>query len=175
MNEGNACLANYVTTHTILRDKRYFIDLTLLDANVSTISCIAKLIEGSERANIMIPNGTRFHINDALYFSKSTRNLLSFKDIRKNGYYIKIMNEGNIECLYITSIVYGKKLIMEKISSYSSGLYHTNIKPIKSYVVVNQKFKDPKIFVHWHDRLGHQRSSMMWRIIEHSYGHPLKN
>ena len=43
----------------------------------------------------MLPNGTRFHINDALYYSKSTRNLLSFKDIRKNGYHIKTMNEGN--------------------------------------------------------------------------------
>ena len=52
------------------------------------------------------------------------------------------MNEGNIECLYITSIVYGKKLIMEKLSAFSSRLYHTNIKPIELYVVVNQKFND---------------------------------
>ena len=59
------------------------------------------------------------------------------------------MNEGSKECLYITSIVYGKKLIMEKLSTFSSIL--------------------------WHDKLGHPRSSMMWRIIEHSHGHPLKN
>ena len=30
-------------------------------------------------------------------------------------------------------------------------------------------------FVILHDRLGHPRSSMMWRIIEHSLEHPLKN
>ena len=82
----------------------------------------------------MLPNGTRFHMNDALYSSKSTRNLLSFKDIRRNGYYIETMNEGNIECLYITSIVYEKKFIMEKLLAYSSGLYYTNIMFIKSYV-----------------------------------------
>ncbi|RVX03802.1 Copia protein [Vitis vinifera] len=64
---------------------------------------------------------------------------------------------------------------MEKTPAFSSGLYHTTIKPIESYVVVNQKFNDPKVFVHWHDRLGHPGSSMMRRIIEHSHGHPLKN
>ncbi|WJZ98367.1 hypothetical protein VitviT2T_016895 [Vitis vinifera] len=72
-------------------------------------------------------------------------------------------------------IVIDVKLIMEKLPAFSSGLYHTTIKPIESYVVVNQKFNDPKVFVLWHDRLGHPGSSMMRRIIEHSHGHPLKN
>ena len=58
----------------------------------------------------MLPDGTRFHINDALYSRKSTRNLLNFKDIRKNGYHIETVNEGNKESLYITSIIYGKKI-----------------------------------------------------------------
>ena len=71
-------------------------------------------------------------------------NLLSFKDICKNGYHIETMNGDNIGCLYIASIVLGKKLVMEKLLAFSYGLYHTNVKPIKSYVVVNQKFKDPK-------------------------------
>ena len=151
------------------------LDLTLTNVNVSTISGITNLIEGSVRENIMLPNGTIFHINDALYYSKSTRNLLSFKYIRGNGYHIKTMNECNTECLYITSIVYGKKLIMKKLSTFSYGLYHTNIKSIESYVFVNQKFNNPKTFVLCHDRLGHPGSLMMRRIIEHSYGHPLKN
>ena len=55
--------------------------------NVSTISSTVDLIEGSKRANIMLPNESMFHINDALYYSKSTRNLLNFKDIRRNGSY----------------------------------------------------------------------------------------
>ena len=73
--------------------------------------------------------------------------MLNFKDIRRNGYYIETMNEDNTECIYITSIVFSKKLIIEKLSAFSSGLYYANIKSIKSYVVVNQKFNDPKTFV----------------------------
>ena len=94
MNEGDVCLVDYVTTHTILRDKRYFLGLTLTNTNVSTIFGTANLIQGSRRANIILPNETRFHINDALYSRKSTRNLLSFKDIRRNGYHIETMNES---------------------------------------------------------------------------------
>ena len=84
-----------VQPHIILRDKRYFLDLTLTNVNVSIISGTANLIEVLGRANIMLPNGTRFHINDALYSSKSTRNLLSFKDIHRNEYQIETMNKGN--------------------------------------------------------------------------------
>ena len=84
MDDGDVCLVDCATTHTILRDKRYFLSLTLTSGNVSTISGTSNLIEGSERANIMLPKGTRFHIHDALYSSKSTRNLLIFKDIRRN-------------------------------------------------------------------------------------------
>ena len=161
MNEDDVCLANYATTHTILRDKIYFLELTLIKANVNTISGTTNLVEGSRRANITLPNETRFHINDTLYSSKFRRNLLSFKDIRINGYHIETMNEDNVEYLYITSIIYGQKLIMEKLSAFSFGLYHSTIKSIESYVVVTQKFNDPKVFILWHDRLGHPRSSMM--------------
>ena len=64
---------------------------------------------------------------------------------------------------------------MEKLSTFSSRLYHITIKPIESYIVVNQKFNDPKVFILYHDRLCYPGSSMMCRIIEHSHGHPLKN
>ena len=175
MNEGDVYLANCATIRTILRGKRYFLDLILTNVNVSIISGTINLIKGSGRANIMLPNGTRFYINDALYSNKSIRSLLIFKDIRGNGYHIETMNKGNKECLYITSVVYGKKLIVEKLSAFSFGLYHMTIKPIESYVVMNQKYNDLKTFILWHDRLGHPRSSMRRRIIEHSHGHPLTN
>ena len=123
----------------------------------------------------MLPKGTRFHINDALYSRKSIRNLLNFKDIRRNEYHIETMNDGNKECHYITSIVSCKKLVVETLLAFSIGLYHTTIKPIELYVVVNQKFNDSKTFVLWHDKLGHPGSSMMRRIIENSQGNELKN
>ena len=148
MNEYDVCLVDCATTHTILWDKRYFLELTLIKVDVSIISSTRNLVEGFGRANITLPNWTRFHINDALYFSKSRRNLLSFKDICKNGYHIETMNEDNVEYLYITSIISGQKLIMEKLSVFSSGLYHTTIKLIKSYVVIEPEVQRPKSFCH---------------------------
>ena len=68
MNEDDECLAYCATTHTILQDKRYFLEFTLIKANVSTISVTTNLVEGSGRANITLPNETRFHINDAFIF-----------------------------------------------------------------------------------------------------------
>ena len=62
MNEGDLYLADYATTHTILRNKRYFLNLILTNANVITISGIANLIKGFKRGNKMLPNGTSFHI-----------------------------------------------------------------------------------------------------------------
>ena len=44
----------------------------------------------------MLPNETRFLINDSLYSSKFRRNLLSFKDICRNEYHIETMNKGNV-------------------------------------------------------------------------------
>ena len=102
MNEDDVCIANYATTHTIFRDKRYFLEVTLIKTNVSIIFGTTNLVKDSKRANIMLPNGTRFHINDALYFSKFKRNLTSFKDIRRNGYHIETMNEVNVKYRYFT-------------------------------------------------------------------------
>ena len=56
------------------------------------------------------------------------------------------MNDGNKESLYITSLISSKKFVVETLLAFSTRLYHTTIKPIKSYVVVNQKFNDPKNF-----------------------------
>ena len=65
-------------------------------------------------------NGIIFHINNALYTNKSIRNLLIFKDTHENenGYHVEIMNEGNIECLYIIYIVSNKKIIVKKTSNF---------------------------------------------------------
>jgi hypothetical protein len=122
-----------------------------------------------------LPKGTKFCIDDALYSSKSRRNLISFKDIRLNGYHLKTTNEGSDEYLYITSIISGQKLILEKLHAFSSGLYYITIRTIESHVVIHQKCSNPKMFMLWHDRLGHPGTIMMCQIIENSHGHPLKN
>ena len=81
-SSGDACLVDCAMTHTILHDKKYFSNLTLVPFNVQTISGPVDLIKGFGRATIVLPNDTKFQIDDALYFNKSNRNLLSFKDIR---------------------------------------------------------------------------------------------
>ena len=120
MNEDDECLINYATTHIILWDKTYFLKLTLIKANVSTTSGTTNLVEGFRRANILLPNITRFHINDVLYSKKSRINFLSFKDIRRSGYHIEIMNKGNVEYRYITFIIYDQKLMVEKLPTFFS-------------------------------------------------------
>ena len=165
----NACLVDCSTTHTILRDKKYFSNLTLVPFNVQTISGPVDLIKGSGRATIVLPNGTKFQIDDALYSNKSNRNLLSFKDIRQNGYHIETMNHNGNEYLLMT----GQKQILEQLISSSYGLYQITIRHLESHAVMNQKFNDPKAFLLWLERLGHPGLSMMCSIVQNSYGHPL--
>ena len=62
---------------------------------------------------------------------------LVLKISAKIGYHIETMNKDNVEYLYITSIISSQKLIMQKFPAFSSMLYHTTIKPIELYVVMN--------------------------------------
>ena len=140
---GDACLVDCATTHTILRDKKYFSNLTLVPFNFQTISGPVDLIKGSERATIVLPNGTQFQIDDALYYNKSYRNLLSFKDIHRNGYHIEIINHNGNEYLLITR----QKQILKQLISLSYGLYQTTIRSLESRAVMNQKFNDLKAYL----------------------------
>ncbi|KAA3477341.1 retroelement pol polyprotein-like [Gossypium australe] len=137
-----------------------------MQASVSTISGSIKTIQGFERAAILLPRGTKFQINDALYSPKSPKNLLSFKDIRHNGYHIETISEENDEYLQITSIIQGNKIILEKLFTLFFGLYYTRISTIEAHAIINQKFTDD--FIIWHDRLGHLGSIMMQKIIGNS-------
>ncbi|GAV62221.1 hypothetical protein CFOL_v3_05745, partial [Cephalotus follicularis] len=106
-------------------------------ANVGTISGTSDLIEGSGMASFVLSNGTQIRITDALYSTKSRRNLLSFKDIRLNGYHIETTNENGKEYLYITGNASGRRQILEKLRGLSSGLYIMKIRAIESHNVVD--------------------------------------
>ncbi|GAV85380.1 hypothetical protein CFOL_v3_28817, partial [Cephalotus follicularis] len=106
-------------------------------ANVGTISGTSDLIECSEMASFVLSNGTQMCITDALYSTKSRRNLLSFKDIRRNGCHIETTNENGKEYLYITSNASDQKQILEKLPELSSGLYIMKIRAIESHNVVD--------------------------------------
>ena len=129
-NGGDICIADSVTTHTILRDGKYFSSLMLTRIGVTTILGPSDVIEGSGKAQIMLPNGTILSIQNALYATRSTRNLLSFKDIRLNGYHIETKSAENVEYLCITSNDTQKR-ILETLCGLSSGLNCTYIKTVE--------------------------------------------
>ncbi|GAV90386.1 hypothetical protein CFOL_v3_33795, partial [Cephalotus follicularis] len=101
MHIGDICIADSATTHTILQSEKYFLYLTIAKANVGTIYGTSELIEGSGMASFVLSNGSQMCITDALYSTKSRKNLFCFKDIRLNGYHIETTNENCKEYLYI--------------------------------------------------------------------------
>ena len=160
------------TSHTILRDKRFFIHLTHKVANITTIAGTASLIEGYGHANILLPKGTHLEIEDALYSPSSNRSLLSFKDIRLNGFHIETMGEGSKEFLQIYKITQGNKKVFETIPACGTGLYYAQTSLVEANAVLNKEFKEE--FTLWHNRLGHPGSNMMRKLISNSNGHSLK-
>ncbi|GAV90170.1 hypothetical protein CFOL_v3_33579, partial [Cephalotus follicularis] len=106
-------------------------------ANVGTISGTSDLIESSRMASFVLSNGTQSRIIDALYSTESRRNLLSFKDIRLDGYHIETTSENDKEYFYITYNASGRKQILEKLLGLSSGLYIMKIRAIESHNVVD--------------------------------------
>ena len=106
---GDICIPDSGTTHTILKSKKYFTVLKSTKAVINTISGPADLIEGTGTANFLLPNGTKFVINNALFSPKSKRNLLSFNDIYNQGYDTETVNEGTMKYIYIITHILGNK------------------------------------------------------------------
>ena len=71
MSNENVCLLDSATTHTILKEKKYFSNLVMKMAYVNTILGSTKLIEGSGRVTLLLHGGTILSIDNALYCSKS--------------------------------------------------------------------------------------------------------
>ena len=125
------------TTHSILKDKNYFSTMTLRKANFHTIFGPIEMIDGFGNATIMLPNGIILHIEDALLSTKTKRNLLSFKDVRHNGYHLETINENDINCLCIISYKMRIEIIHEKLKVSISRLYCIPIRAIESYTNIS--------------------------------------
>src|SRR5690606_30375782 len=160
------------SSHTILKDKRYVISLTLNSANISTIAGISSLIEGHGQATVMLPMGTQLEISNALFSPSSMRSLLSFKDIRMTGLHVETLDEENKEFLQIYELVQGHKKTLERIPALSTGLYHTKICMVEANATSKTTIDQ---FTLWHDRLGHPGSTMMRKLISNTSGHELKD
>ena len=143
--EEELCLVYSCTTNSILRKMKYFQTLKKREGNIITIAGRDALIVGSGRVTITLPMGTQITMEDVLLYPDSTRTLLSFRDIRKNGFHVETHMDNKEEFLLFTKLTgYGRQ-ICEKISSLQIGLYFTNIKPIE-HVAYKIIFQDIDIF-----------------------------
>jgi hypothetical protein len=128
--EEEICLVDSCTTNTILREVKIFQTLTKREGQVLTIAGRDATIVGSGRATIVQPMGTPINIEEVLLYPDSTRTLLSYRDIRKNGIHVETHEEYNEEFLFLTKDTRYGKQTLEKVPSVPSGLYYTNIKPV---------------------------------------------
>ena len=129
------CLADCGTTHTVLRHRQLFTDLVFSTSSMTTMIGSKSIIQGRGTASFMLPNGTTLNVVDALYAPKSPRTLLSFKDIRANGFHLDTYVENGEEYLCVTSEKAGHRRILEKMKSLGNGLYLTSIRIFESYAV----------------------------------------
>ncbi|KAM2161647.1 hypothetical protein PS2_044208 [Malus domestica] len=174
MSNGEvSCLADSVTTYTILLERHYFTNFIPKKAHLTTFSGSSNLIKGYGKARIMLSNGTILTIKEALYSPRSERTLLSFTDIRDNQYHLETTEDHGSEFLCITSYVYGQKHIHEKLERLPSGLYITTIRDIEAHSVAGLMPEFPDTLFLWHDRLRRPGRDMMCRILKYSHGHKL--
>ena len=159
------CLADSGTTNTILRDTKYFESIKKIPGNITTIAGCGPNIVGSGRATIILPMGTTLIINEALLYPEATHTLLSFKDIRVNGFHIETYDNGK-EYLLITKRDENGKHVVERLPSFATGLYYTKIVAPPMYTTLKTVFRSSELFSLWHDRLGHPGLTMMRNIID---------
>ena len=152
--EEEICLVDSGASNTILREVKYFRSLKKSKGSVMTIGGHDTVIVDSGQATFTLPNGTKLEIQEALLYPDSTRTLLSFKDIRMNGYHIETHEDNAVESLLITQHKGSDKETLERLPALSSGLYYTYIKPEQhlAYKIIFQNLDKFKI---WHDLLGH--------------------
>jgi hypothetical protein len=117
------------------------------------------MIVGSGRATIALPMGTQINIEEVLLYPDSTRSLLSFRDIRKNGIHVETHEEYNEEFLLLTKVSNMANKHLKKCL-LPSGLYYTYIKPVP-HVPYKVIFQNVDAFKTWHERLGHPGIGMM--------------
>jgi hypothetical protein len=170
--EEEMCLVDRCTTNSIFRETKYFQTLTRRTRNILTIAGRDTDIVGSSRATILFLMGTQVKIENALLYTNSTRTLLSYRDIRKNGLHVVTHEENNEEFLHIIKKNGDGHDILKRIPSLPFGLYYTYIKPIP-HVVYKVIFQNVDAFMTLHERLGHTGIGMMRKIIGNNIGHNL--
>jgi len=181
-DEKTLCLVDCATTHVILKDRRFFknIDSTLAPSNIKTIGGRTSIARGAGQAEVSLPNGTIIKIDHAIYAPMSSRNLLSYSDLRKNGFHIcTSTDQDGCECLLLLD---RDGRTVEKFLANERDLYTTYIDPTQncnaSFLVEDSEelpISAPlNKFNLWHDRLGHPSSGTLRKMAYAIIGMPLK-
>lgn len=92
VNASDLCLVNTANIHSIMRDEKYFLNITSCKTWINTISGRADITEGYEKPIIWVENGIKMWIQNVLYANSMKRNLI-FKDIRNNWCHIENVNK----------------------------------------------------------------------------------
>ena len=74
---GDICILDSDTTHIIFKHTRYFSDLKPTKVIINTISGPVDLIEGTDKANFILPNETVFH-KRCFVFTKVSKKFVEF-------------------------------------------------------------------------------------------------
>ena len=156
-------LVNSATTDTILRDKKCFSYLgPVMTKHITTVTGSHLISYQIGEACLVMPKGTHIRISRVVYLPMSTRNLLSFQDIRRNGFHLRTAEEDNQELLQILD---REGCPIENIPAYSSRMY------IVPLICLSER-EDVAFCVNtWHERMGHPGVSMMRRISLSTKGH----
>ena len=111
----DVCIIDSGMTNTILRETKYFHTITNNAGSITTIVGSDSCIIGSGKATIILSMGTQIEIKEALLYPKSTRTLLSFRDIRANGFHIETTEENGKEYLCIVKHMEYDNMVIEKL------------------------------------------------------------
>lgn len=160
------CIIDSGTTHSILRDKRFFRYITPSTRPLTTIAGQQSIEQGHGPASVKLPNGTTIDMQDAVFAPTSTRNLISFQDIRSSNLHIQTNRENKSEVLHLLSHTKTGQEIKESLRFQPPGLYVTHI---EAHYSAQEMQNQTEI---WHKRLGHPGTSMYQRITKDGTGIP---
>ena len=105
---------------------KYFQTLKKREGNIMTIAGRDALIVGSGRATITLPMGTQITMEDALLYPDSTRTLLGFRNVHKNGFHVETYIDNKEEFLLFTKLTgYGKQICEKLLHSKLDCTLHT--------------------------------------------------
>ncbi|KAL3675653.1 hypothetical protein R1sor_025601 [Riccia sorocarpa] len=164
--QAQYCLVDSGTTQTILTDLEFFQSFTPRPTKITTVNNSSTSFgKGFGSAVIVLPSGQHIRIQRAMYAPHATRNLLSFLDLRKNGFELRT-DEGKL----VMEDRVNKKAV-DSFEQLPNGLYQTAIQYPTGHTVqamqVTSTLEHEEAVRRWHERLGHPSPDTLQKMVVH--------